>query len=179
MAYFHTAKVMTLAHATYERYKDAWLKEHITDDIITQTEAAYENDPDAVGSFADYVEENGYANGERYYSFKEFLDREYRVWAIAEDLEQYMFERGEYYYPERERVKWLGKDRETSEANIRASIVNEPTVLLDYITNDLAALSPEYSVDELRGQAMDLRNRVAGFCDENVKKNDKTVIERD
>lgn len=70
----------------YEKYKDAWIKEHISDEEMTATEAAYENDEEAKDmTFDEYVQEFGFANGEVYASFDEFLHNEYEEFLENED----------------------------------------------------------------------------------------------
>lgn len=179
MAFFHNARAIAHAQKMYERYKEEWLSENITADIITQTMAAYENDPDVNfdTTFKEYVEKYGYADGSCYYLFDEFLDKEYPIWSLAEKLEQYMYERGEYEYPKYDWLDWLDKDgiREGSEAEIRDMLVSDPKRLYEYIRGDSSGLSAD---DELCSTAKSLMEKVSKYCSETSKK-DKTAVERD
>lgn len=84
----------------YEIFKRCWINQHIDDITMTQTEALYENDEsnknfheceDTIDgmSFDEYVEEYGFANGEIYPCYEEFLDN---------DFENFL------YYPEIEKI---------------------------------------------------------------------------
>ena len=68
-----------LKEMAYEKYKEEWIKDHISDVEMTATEAAYENDEEAKDmTFEEYVEEYGFANGMLYACFDEFLENEYK-----------------------------------------------------------------------------------------------------
>lgn len=91
MAYFHTAKVMGHAQELYKQYKEQWVRENVTDDMLTKTEAAYENDPDIDENmtFEAYVEEHGYVcdtafHGICYQTFDEFLKNDYHTFLEKE-----------------------------------------------------------------------------------------------
>lgn len=194
------------ARLFYDDYKNEWALTHITGDIFEKTRSAYEDYKAAavldafegkafpadaaeddilkeVGclSFEEYVEEYGYTNGETdgiiYASFEEFMDNEFEVWALANELESYMFERGEYEYPKYNWLDWLDKDgiREGTEARVRDMLVDDPKRLYDYIKSDSEGLSAD---DELRLTAKALLEKISEYCSEAPKK-DKTSIERD
>lgn len=84
----------------YEIFKRCWINQHIDDITMTQTEALYENDESNKNlhecedstknmSFDEYVEEYGFANGEIYPCYAEFLNN---------DFEDFL------YYPEIEKI---------------------------------------------------------------------------
>lgn len=84
----------------YEIFKRCWINQHIDDITMTQTEALYENDESNKNlheyedstdgmSFDEYVEEYGFANGEIYPCYEEFLNN---------DFEDFL------YYPEIEKI---------------------------------------------------------------------------
>ena len=87
----------------YEKYKNEWIKEHISDDIMQETVISYKEYREDCGDYIEdmnfdtFVQENGYANGEIYDSYFEFLNKKYeRETAITntnfyckEDLSQY------------------------------------------------------------------------------------------
>lgn len=84
----------------YEIFKRCWINQHIDDITMTQTEALYENDESNKNlhecedttdgmSFDEYVEKYGFANGEIYPCYEEFLNN---------DFEDFL------YYPEIEKI---------------------------------------------------------------------------
>ena len=72
----------------YQKYKEEWIKEHISDTEMVATQAAYENDEESkFMSFEEYVEEYGFANGMIYASFDEFLDNEYKRFDMSDTID--------------------------------------------------------------------------------------------
>lgn len=137
------------AQKLYNIYKKAWIKENISDAEMTAMESRYENDDAAKDmTFSEYVEKEGFADGSIYYTFKEFCAKELASYEFAEKIEQYMFERGEYDFPESDTIRWIsGTDnRHVVIENIHASIANDISPLVDYFNGELAELSEE---DEL------------------------------
>lgn len=64
----------------YEKYKNQWIKDHISDTEMTATEATYENNEEAEEmTFEEYLDEYGFSNGECYNTFEEFLHNRYTV----------------------------------------------------------------------------------------------------
>lgn len=96
----------------YQKYKEEWIKEHISDTEMVATQAAYENDEESeFMTFEEYVEEYGFANGMIYASFDEFLDEEYE----DEEDEEYEFDIKEVYQnlkesPEKTKKKEITDD---------------------------------------------------------------------
>lgn len=90
---------------------------------------------------------------------------------IAEKIEQFMFERGEYDFPEKEQIRWLkssdafsegaGKTKETPNLssrdntvdNIACSLTSNPEALRNYLDSQIAEMDDE---DELIGVAEQL-----------------------
>lgn len=99
----------------YQKYKEEWIKEHISDTEMAATQAAYENDEESkFMTFEEYVEEYGFANGMIYASFDEFLDEEYEEYEDEED-EEYEFDIKEVYQnlkdsPEKTKKKEITDD---------------------------------------------------------------------
>lgn len=171
--------IMVDSNELYERYKEEWVKDHISDEVMTATEAMYENDEDAQDmTFTEYVEDSGYADGSIYACYNEFIDNEFEVWALASEIEHYLYERGEYEYPEKDRAPWLDKngDSTKTEANIRAALTAAPQGLFIYIKRDCAALAPE---DELMSKAKLLIKTIEEYCPETGKEKVSKPIERD
>ena len=59
----------------YVAYKQQWIAEHISDEVMTATEASYENNENAKDmTLHEYVENYGFADGSCYADFEEFRD---------------------------------------------------------------------------------------------------------
>lgn len=162
----------------YERYKDEWIKDHISDEVMTATEALYENDEDARDlTLTEYVDEFGYSDGSGCPCYDEFMDNEFEVWALSEAIEQYLYERGEYEYSE-DRLPWIDEkaDGARTEANIRTALYDNPEELLDYFKRECEALNPE---DELVAKAKMLIGVVKEYCPEAEKEKAAKPVERD
>lgn len=170
------------AEEQYEQFKDEWVKDHIDDVTMTATEAAYENAEEAADmTFEEYVEAYGYENGEIYPSFEEFYDNELPLIQLADEIEQHMFERGEYEFSEDDTIRWIKDDRESTTTAIRTAIEDEPAPLLDYLADELHELD-EGSDDYQR--ASRLLEGVKEYCEEHDidlenDKPDKSTVERD
>lgn len=83
----------------YEIFKHCWIKQHIDDITMTQTEALYENDESNNNlhecedttknmSFDEYVEKYGFANGEIYPCYEEFLDNNFEKFLFYPEIEK-------------------------------------------------------------------------------------------
>ncbi len=145
----------------YEDYKYRWTKAHISDEDYCATQSAYENDPEAEGmTFREYVEEFGYADGSCYAGFEEFVQNEFPLYALAEDIEQAMYERGEYDAPESDRLSWIGSDAPVDA--VLSSLENDPASLVEYFRKELAVISPE---DEWAGKAKECISKIQTLCD--------------
>ena len=72
---------MSLKEYLYEKYKEDWVKEHISENRLLKTKGLYKeylqefDEGDEKPSFEDYIEENGY-EGECYVCFDEFCENE-------------------------------------------------------------------------------------------------------
>ena len=64
-------------YVVFEYYKSDWLSTHISEENERQTMEEWAMSETILG-FDDYVDENGYINGELYSSISEFLDNEYQ-----------------------------------------------------------------------------------------------------
>lgn len=145
----------------YEDYKYRWTKAHISDEDYCATQSAYENDPEAEGmTFREYVEEFGFADGSCYAGFEEFVQNEFPLYALAEDIEQAMYECGEYDYPESDQLSWIGSDAPVDA--VLSSLENDPASLVEYFRKELAVISPE---DKWAGKAKECINKIQTLCD--------------
>lgn len=83
----------------YEMFKHSWVLQHIDNITMTQTEALYENDEDNNNlhecedttdgmSFDEYVEKYGFANGEIYPCYEEFLDNDFEDFLYYPEIEK-------------------------------------------------------------------------------------------
>lgn len=108
----------------------------------------------------------------------EFIDNEFEVWALASEIEYYMYARGEYVYPEKNQVVWLDKDGDSlkTEGNIREALTAAPQDLLAYLEQECAVLNAK---DELTAKAKLLIKTVEGYCLEAGKERVSESIERD
>lgn len=98
----------------YERYKHDWITSHVSPDEMRDTELAYEEykkeyieefgEDENLLDFDGYIFEYGYANGMVYVCYEEFLDNELEDYALADTIERYLYERGEYDSGD---LKWL------------------------------------------------------------------------
>lgn len=153
---------MELVETAYEIYKKAWAMEHISQKEFTATFASYENNADAKDmSFREYVEEYGFSNGECYVSLSEFEANEGSVWMLASEIEDFLWERGEYDHPADKTIRWINSDEKTCEtarydttSTIVAALENgEIQPIINYIQNTMAVLEED---DELTTAAKEI-----------------------
>lgn len=86
------------------------------------------------------------------------------VTTLSDDVEQFMFERGEYDFPEDDTIRWISKtQRNSSVENIyNALISNQVEPLKNYFKDQLAEMSDE---DELIPEAKRILNALNPFTD--------------
>lgn len=86
------------------------------------------------------------------------------VTTLSDDVEQFMFERGEYDFPEDDTIRWINKThRNSSVENIyNALISNQVEPLKNYFKDQLAEMSDE---DELIPEAKRIFNALNPFTD--------------
>lgn len=84
------------------------------------------------------------------------------VTTLSDDIEQFMFERGEYDFPEDDTIRWTNKtQRNCSVENIyNALISNQVEPLKNYFKDQLAEMSDE---DELIPEAKRILNALSPF----------------
>lgn len=127
----------------YEDYKNRWVKEHISGEDMCATKRFYENDSEAEGmTFCEYIEEFGFIDGSCYVSFREFIQNEFPLYELADDVEQAICERkSEYDYSVNKRLNWIYAD--ISVDAIISLLENNPASLLEYFQDELAAINTE------------------------------------
>lgn len=86
------------------------------------------------------------------------------VTTLSDDVEQFMFERGEYDFPEDDTIRWINKTQHNSSVeNIyNALISNQVEPLENYFKDQLAEMSDE---DELIPEAKRILNALKPFTD--------------
>lgn len=86
------------------------------------------------------------------------------VTTLSDDVEQFMFERGEYDFPEDDTIRWINKtQRNSTVENIyNALISNQVEPLKNYFKDQLAEMSDE---DELIPEAKRILNALNPFTD--------------
>lgn len=86
------------------------------------------------------------------------------ITTLSDDVEQFMFERGEYDFPEDDTIRWIDKtQRNSSVENIyNALISNQVEPLKNYFKDQLAEMSDE---DELIPEAKRILNALNPFTD--------------
>ena len=64
----------------YRAYKDSWIEEYISNEVMKQTRAIWENNEELqeMMPFENYIEEYGFSNGKKYASYKDFLDNKFQ-----------------------------------------------------------------------------------------------------
>ena len=176
--YDYSNKMDVPALATYETYKKEWIAEHIDDQTMANTEALYENDENAVNlTFDEYVQEYGFADGSCYASFAEFRENEYKTYELADKIEQFMFERGEYDYSPEEHISWVKNNdsREDVTKSIRKDIENNNVdALINYLDVEESVMSAE---DELCDVAIELMDKLKEFTNVPADVSIKHIIE--
>ena len=176
--YDYSNKMDVPALATYETYKKEWVAEHIDDQTMANTEALYENDENAVNlTFDEYVQEYGFADGSCYVSYDEFCNNEYKIYELADRIEQFMFERGEYDYSPEEHISWVKNNdsREDVMKSIRKDIENNNVdALINYLDVEESVMSGE---DELCDVAIELMDKLKEFTDVPADVSIKHIIE--
>lgn len=188
--YDYSEKMDVPARQMYEYYKEKWVKDHIDDVTMTATQAQYENSEEAFGlTFNEYVQQYGFDDGSCYASFAEFRDNEYKAYELAGEIEQFMYDRGEYDYSPDEHVSWL-KNGEAflSRENVMANIINDlesnnVDALINYLDTEESVMSGN---DELCDVAERLIGELKAFAGESAeldkaheKGKEKKQIERD
>lgn len=86
------------------------------------------------------------------------------VTTLSDDIEQFMFERGEYDFPEDDTIRWINKTKRNStvENIYNALISNQVEPLKNYFKDQLAEMSDE---DELIPEAKRILNALNPFTD--------------
>ena len=86
------------------------------------------------------------------------------VTTLSDDIEQFMFERGEYDFPEDDTIRWINKTKRNStvENIYNALISNQVEPLKNYFKDQLAEMSDE---DELISEAKRILNALNPFTD--------------
>lgn len=146
--------------ALYETYKEEWIKENIDDITMTDTQSLYENSEVATQmTFNEYVEEYGFSDGSYYPNYDEFCASELATYELADTIEQFMFERGEYEFSDDDTIRWVDKDsREETAKNIRLVLENkDTTALIEYFQSEQTVIDME---DEMFGLAEKLEKTV-------------------
>ena len=84
------------------------------------------------------------------------------VTTLSDDVEQFMFERGEYDFPEDDTIRWINKtQRNSTVENIyNALISNQVEPLKNYFKDQLAEMSDE---DELISEAKRILSALKSF----------------
>ena len=77
---------------------------------------------------------------------------------LAEDIEQFMFERGEYDFPADDTIRWIGKTKGETVDKIKATFETDLSPLLEYLKDEIAVIDKE---DELLETAENLLGNVA------------------
>jgi 5'(3')-deoxyribonucleotidase len=144
----------------YEEYKAEWIQDHISDETMTATEAAYENNEETKGmTFDEYVEEYGFADGSCYASYDEFFENEYTeqneernfdALTLAMELESFMYWRGEYDYPKDDHIRWLD--------GIPDIYPDDENGVM-YLDNDAVSAAREIVVDNIEKSLSDFSGR--------------------
>lgn len=138
--------LMENREALYETYKKDWVQEHVDDITMTDTQSLYENSEEATEmTFNEYVEEYGFSDGSMYASFDEFCMNELPTYELADTIEQFMFERGEYEFSDDDTIRWVDKDsREETTKNIRLAIENDDlSPLIEYFKDEQSVIDIE------------------------------------
>lgn len=93
------------------------------------------------------------------------IDLKNRVSEIADKIEQYMYERGEYDFPEKDTVRWVEKDsRATTTVNIAEAIEDDIISLDNYFADETAELDEN---DELLALALEIREDLKEIAEKN------------
>lgn len=101
-------------------------------------------------------------------SLTEFSDSEIH---LADKMEQYMYERGEYDFPEDDTIRWIEKDsREATAINIVRAIEEDIFSLDNYFDDELAELDEN---DELLAVALE----IGGNLKETIEKRYDIVLD--
>lgn len=170
---------MELVEAAYEIYKKVWTMEHISQKEFAATFANYENNEEAKNmSFSEYIEEYGFSSGECYASLFEFEENEGSVWMLASEIEDFLWERGEYDYSADDTVCWINADTKFNEtarfetvAAIAVAIENEEfKSIIEYLESEIATMD---EADELGAVAEKLLSDVKAM----TEPEEKTVAE--
>lgn len=84
------------------------------------------------------------------------------VTTLSDDIEQFMFERGEYDFPEDDTIRWINKTKRNStvENIYNALISNQVEPLKNYFKDQLAEMSDE---DELISEAKRILSALKPF----------------
>lgn len=84
---------------------------------------------------------------------------------LADQIEQYMYERGEYDFPEKDTIRWIEKDsREATAVNIAEAIEEDIISLDNYFVDEMAELDES---DELLALALEIRGNLKQIAEKN------------
>lgn len=146
---------MDCVELAYEVYKKCWILENISANDFNTTFCQYENSnaPEDM-TFREYIEEYGFTNGECYASLNEFTYNESLIWCLACGFETFLWERGEYDYPDDDTVIWINTENKlngTARFDTVSGIVTrlsngEISPIIDYLDIQEFAMDEE---DEL------------------------------
>lgn len=133
------------AYEAYNEYLQQWEAQNIDKTTLLQTASTWRCEYDK-GTyqlpFREYTKEKGYVNGVTVPDFEEFYNNQYQTQLLAESIEQYMYNVGEY---EVEAEKWVlyGKCLLNNFKNEREAVKFE-------IEHDLNGEKPESCLDLIK-----------------------------
>lgn len=144
----------------YEDFIQNWIDTHISEDVMKETEDDYNNYETLAAdnfkeyahlTFEEYIETYGFSDGSIYPSKEEFADNDFWLYVLASEIENFMYERGEYEYSDK--IRWLDEGRINTENNIRKDLENNPSGLINYLNDEIYTMDEE---DELISVAKSL-----------------------
>lgn len=129
-----------LVNLIHEALSDRTEQKGIDSCTMTQTETLHENSLQTTETTFD------------------FYDTEISVHELADKIEQYMYERGEYDFPEDNTIIWIEKDsRETTAMNIAIAIEEDIFSLDNYFDDELTEIDEN---DELLTVALEIKENL-------------------
>lgn len=153
-----------------EDYEDIWF-EYMADETgmclyCKQSDNVYSDEYFIIDENDEFSEKYRYEEVDAYDFAPNFISKHTRIEELTSDIEQFMFERGEYEYEDdgvkaSETPEILAENREITFKGIEETITNgDCSTIIDYLESELTAMNKE---DELCETAKDLLDRIKPY----------------
>lgn len=135
----------------YGQYIALWISIYVNNKILNATYRAYVDShsiDDGVSLFK-YLETEGFVDGTKLPSKEEFIANDFYYWAVANEIERFMFDCKEY--DSSCKLEWVDieNNRQITIHNVFMLLFDDPKTLIDYF-KDQISLMKEYAKKDFK-----------------------------